>query len=79
MLTDALRASLLRLYGYRVEVVQFVGTEHTPRNTLIRAIRTNAPPTQRLRDEYVELTEAWRVTPALARALPDLTERVLAS
>jgi SAM-dependent methyltransferase len=79
VLTDALRASLLRLYGYRVEVVQFVGTEHTPRNTLIRAIRTNAPPTQRLREEYVELTEAWRVTPALARALPDLTERALAS
>ena len=78
VLTDALRASLLRLLGYRVEVVQFVGTEHTPRNTLIRAIRTNAPPTQPLRQEYVELTGAWRVTPALARALPDLTRQALA-
>jgi hypothetical protein len=79
VLTDALRASLLRLFGYRVEVVQFVGTVHTPRNTLIRAIRTNATPTQQLRDEYVELTKAWRVTPALARSLPDLTRLALAS
>jgi SAM-dependent methyltransferase len=79
VLTDALRASLLRLFGYRVEVMQFVATEHTPRNTLIRAIRTNAAPTQQLREEYVELTTAWRVTPALARSLPDLTRRALAS
>ncbi len=39
-LTDALRASLLRREGYRVDVVEFVGSEHTPRNTLIRAVRT---------------------------------------
>ena len=36
-LTDALRASLLRLQGYRVDVVQFVESKHTPRNTLLRA------------------------------------------
>ena len=79
VLTDGLRASLLRLVGYRVEVMQFVGSQHTPRNTLIRAVRTNAAPTQQLRDEYVQLTKAWGVTPALERSLPDLTQRALAS
>ena len=39
-LTDALRASLLRREGYRVDVMQFVGSQHTPRNTLLRAVRT---------------------------------------
>ena len=39
-LTDALRASLMRLQGYRVDVVQFVESKHTPRNTLLRAVRT---------------------------------------
>ena len=39
-LTDALRASLLRLEGYRVDVVQFVESGHTPRNTMLRAVRT---------------------------------------
>ena len=39
-LTDALRASLLRREGYRVDVVEFVESAHTPRNTLLRAVRT---------------------------------------
>ena len=39
-LTDALRASLLRLAGYRVDVMQFVESRHTPRNTMLRAVRT---------------------------------------
>ena len=39
-LTDAVRASLLRLQGYRVDVMQFVESKHTPRNTLLRAVRT---------------------------------------
>ncbi len=40
VLTDAVRAALLRRVGYRVEVVQFVSAEYTPRNTMIRAVRT---------------------------------------
>ena len=36
-LTDALRASLLRQQGYKVDVVQFVESQHTPRNTMLRA------------------------------------------
>ena len=39
-LTDAVRASLLRMQGYRVDVMQFVESKHTPRNTLLRAVRT---------------------------------------
>src|SRR5213079_2712885 len=44
-LTDGLRASLLRLEGYRVDVMQFVGSQHTPRNTLLRGVRTGRPDT----------------------------------
>ena len=43
-LTDAMRASMLRLAGYRVDVVEFVDSKHTPRNTLLRAVRTGAAP-----------------------------------
>jgi hypothetical protein len=67
-LTDALRAALLRTRGYRVEVVEFVGSEHTPRNTLIRALATGAP-SERAEQEYVELTGTWQVTPKLAELL----------
>ena len=42
LLTDSLRAQLLRLVGYRVEVIEFVGGEHTPRNLMIRAARPSS-------------------------------------
>jgi hypothetical protein len=69
-LTDALRASLLRLEGYRVDVMQFVGSQHTPRNTLLRGVRTGRPVTGgSARREYDELVTAWGVQPRLGELL----------
>jgi SAM-dependent methyltransferase len=74
VLTDTMRAELLRLLGYRVEVVEFVDSRHTPRNALLRAVRTAAAPTVAARDELAALVEAWQVRPELARLLePELT------
>jgi SAM-dependent methyltransferase len=67
-LTDALRAALLRMHGYRVEVVEFVGSRHTPRNTLIRAV-ASAGASAGADAEYAELTGAWQVRPRLADLL----------
>jgi hypothetical protein len=69
-LTDGLRASLLRLAGYRVDVMQFVGSQHTPRNTLLRGVRTGRPVTGgSARREYDELVRAWGVHPRLGELL----------
>jgi hypothetical protein len=71
-LTDGLRASLLRLAGYRVDVMQFVGSQHTPRNTLLRAVRTGRPvPGGPARREYDELVTTWGVRPRLGELLGD--------
>jgi hypothetical protein len=43
LVTDAFRALALRILGYRTDVVEFVATEHTPRNLMIRAVRAQAP------------------------------------
>ncbi|MFI5890489.1 class I SAM-dependent methyltransferase [Actinoplanes sp. NPDC051513] len=69
VLTDTLRASLLRLHGYKVDVVEFIDSAHTPRNLLLRARRTDSAPTPAQRDEYESLTTQWSVTPALAKLL----------
>src|SRR5690349_2919848 len=69
VLTDTLRASLLRLHGYRVDVVEFIDSAHTPRNLLLRARRTDAPATPSQRAEYESLTAQWSVTPALEKLL----------
>jgi SAM-dependent methyltransferase len=69
VLTDSLRASLLRLHGYRVEVVEFIDSAHTPRNLLLRARRTGTAPAPEQREEYEALTAQWSVTPALEKLL----------
>ena len=72
-LTDALRATLLRREGYRVDVVEFVESAHTPRNTLIRAVRTRGrasdAETSAAGQEYADLLVTWGVRPRLGQLL----------
>jgi SAM-dependent methyltransferase len=70
VLTDSLRASLLRLNGYKVDVVEFIDSAHTPRNQLLRSRRADTPATEAQRAEYETLTAQWGVTPALEKMLP---------
>lgn len=69
LMTDALRAHILKLVGYRSEVIEFVGGEHTPRNLLIRAVKTGAIPDSNDLARYQELIKFWKIGPALARRL----------
>ncbi|MFY8095150.1 MAG: class I SAM-dependent methyltransferase [Niveispirillum sp.] len=69
MLTDALRASLMRQAGYRTEIIEFVPSEHTPRNTLLRAVKTGAKPDAQTVSEYQTLVKEWSVTPKLSTLL----------
>ena len=71
-LTDALRASILRALGYRVDVVEFVESKHTPRNTLLRAVRTGSPVKGgSVRTDYDGLVAQWGVHPRLAELVGD--------
>ena len=68
-LTDALRASLLRDAGYRVDVVEFVESAHTPRNTLLRAVRVRGGSSGVETSEYDDLVRTWGVHPRLGELL----------
>ncbi|WP_432573617.1 class I SAM-dependent methyltransferase [Kineococcus sp. SYSU DK005] len=73
VLTDALRALVLQLLGYRVEVVEFIDSAHTPRNAMLRAVRTGSAPRAEHLAEFDGLCREWGVQPALAAALaPEL-------
>ena len=67
-LTDAMRAAVLRTVGYRVDVIDFVDSKHTPRNTLLRAVRTGAVHPE-VGSELEDLTSTWGVRPRLAELL----------
>jgi SAM-dependent methyltransferase len=69
LLTDALRMQILKIRGYRVEAIEFIGGEHTPRNLMIRAVKTGATVESIEVKRYEELIQAWKVKPALARLL----------
>ena len=43
LLTDALRAGRLEEAGYQVQVMEFIDMEHTPKNILIRGVKTGKP------------------------------------
>ena len=56
-LTDLMRALLLRGHGYRVTPMEFVPSEHTPKNTLLRAVRRGARNPEAL-TQYSDLRQA---------------------
>ncbi|KAG2378611.1 hypothetical protein C9374_008250 [Naegleria lovaniensis] len=43
--TDSLRCQLLEIAGYKTSIVEFIETEHTPKNLMIRAIKPGRTPT----------------------------------
>jgi SAM-dependent methyltransferase len=69
LLTDSFRAQILKLNGYRTDVIEFIASDHTPRNILIRAVFTGAKAEQSEIKKYNELCELWGVEPALAGRL----------
>ena len=66
LMTDSLRAQILKLKGYRTEIIEFIGGEHTPRNIMIRAVLTNAKPTSEDVATYKKMLSDWQIDPALA-------------
>jgi SAM-dependent methyltransferase len=69
LVTDAFRALALRIMGYRTDIVEFVATEHTPRNLMLRAVRSVAPGDLAHIGEYQEMKRFWGVTPYIEKSL----------
>jgi SAM-dependent methyltransferase len=69
LLTETFRAQLLRVLGYRTEVIEFVSTEHTAKNLMIRAVRAAEPGDADAIAEYRALRDYWGVTPCLEKLL----------
>lgn len=65
IVTDAVRAQILRIMGYKTGVVEFVYPGHTPKNLMIRAEKIREPGDPQLIREYLELRDFWHVQPRL--------------
>ena len=71
LITDSLRAQVLKLLGYRVDIVEFIGGEHTARNILIRAVKTDAQTNSIEKLRYEQLLTQWQIKPYLSTLLKD--------
>jgi SAM-dependent methyltransferase len=63
--TDAARAQLLEAVGYRVQVLEFIDAEHTPKNMLIRAIKQQTKPNPEAWQAYIEFKKTLHIHPSL--------------
>lgn len=72
ILTDAFRAQILRIMGYRANVVEFIEPEATARNIMIRAVRASRAGLETALAEYLDLRDEWGSTPYLAKRLSDI-------
>ena len=69
LITDSLRAQILKLLGFRVDIVEFIGGEHTARNILIRAVKTGALPSDLDKQRFQQMINVWQIKPYLAQLL----------
>ena len=59
LVTDSLRANVLEILGYQVQLLEFIDMEHTPKNILIRAIRGDNTKTKESVDKYIKFKAFW--------------------
>ena len=77
LMTDSLRAQILKLLGYRVDIVEFIGGEHTPRNIMIRAVKTGVKVDPAEVNRYQAMLADWKIAPHLAELLKsELSARI---
>ena len=69
LLTDTFRAQILRILGFKTQVIEFVSSEATARNILLRAEYGVKPGMGSAVAEYLELRDFWHVTPWLETRL----------
>ena len=77
ILTDSYRALILRILGFKVQVIEFVSSEATARNIMLKCeygVKAGQPGPV---SEYLELRDFWGVTPWLETRFGELLGRHL--
>ncbi|WP_069997626.1 class I SAM-dependent methyltransferase [Cellulosilyticum sp. I15G10I2] len=70
LMTDGLRANILEIIGYKVDVIEFIDMVHTPKNILLRAVlKTSASFDTLSYTKYQNLCDTLNLDLSLARLL----------
>lgn len=71
LVTDGLRAKYLESFGYETQVLEFIDMEHTPKNILIRAVKSGRSNRENLEKARV-CEEFLHAAPTLGNLLNDM-------
>lgn len=75
LMTDTIRGKLLESEGYRVSVEEFIETEHTPKNIVIKAVKLDDKAknkdmiVEKAKAEFKEIKQAFLIEPCLEKLL----------
>lgn len=72
LITDAMRAEYLESCGYDAQILEFIDMEHTPKNILIRAVKTGKK--RENQEQMKACEEFFHITPTLGRLLEERGE-----
>ena len=69
--TDAIRANMLTYRGYKTQILEFVDFAHSPKNLLIRAVKSAIPKEKRERSlqEVERMCEEMHIVPSIYNLL----------
>lgn len=65
LLTDAIRANILQYYGYKTQVMEFVDFENSPKNLLIRAVKTSNSVNSKAKEEVEAILNEYNIKQTL--------------
>ena len=77
ILTDSFRAMIMRILGFKTQVVEFVSSEATARNIMLKCEFCVKPGQNGPVAEYLNLRDYWHVTPWLESRLEGMLKRHL--
>lgn len=67
LMTDAIRAEILRLCGYKADIMEFIDMEHTPKNIMIRSVYTGRKSNDKT--ELDRLIKEYNIMPTLYKLI----------
>lgn len=73
IMTDAIRGNLLEYSGYKTQLLEFIDFSHTPKNLLIRGVKSNISKEHRekMLSEVKSLMEEFNLKPTLYKLIFD--------
>lgn len=73
LMTDAIRANLLTCCGYKTQLLEFIDFTHTPKNIMIRAVRSNISSEHKAQmlEEVETLMKTYHLDQTLYRKLQE--------